>query len=192
MLDKPLSRRRAAILVANGFLESEMTAVQRTLSAAGAAVRTISTETGLVNSWQGNSWGYNFAVDVPMNKALAAEYDVLVVPAGPRSMEKLKQTAHTKRIISGFLSAGKPVCMLGDAVALLSFFELAEGLEVAAPEKYRAELEAAGAKIAPVEIARSGSLLTGSPETAEQLQAMLAVFVDGAREAAYVASQQAA
>lgn len=185
MLDKPLSRRRAAILVANGFLESDMTAVQRTLSAAGAVVRTVSTETGLVNSWQGNSWGYNFAVDVPLNKALAAEYDILVIPAGARSMEKLKLTAHTKRFISGFLSAGKPVCILGDATALLAYFNLAEGLEIAAPEKYHTELQAVGATISTVEITRSNTLLTGAPETAEQLQAMLAVFIDGIREAAY-------
>jgi protease I len=185
MQDKPLARRRAAILVANGFMESDMTAVQRALAGAGAIVRTVSTENGLVNSWQGTGWGYNFAVDVPLSKALAAEYDILVVPSGARSMDKLKLTAHTKRFIGGFLAAGKPALLLGESVALLAYFNMAEGREIASPDRYVAELEAVGATPVGKDMVRSQSLVTGNVESDEQLQAVLSVFIDGVKDDAY-------
>lgn len=184
-MQKPLAHRRAAILVANGFMESDMTAVQRTLAGAGAIVRTVSTENGLVNSWQGTGWGYNFAVDVPLNKALAAEYDILVVPSGARSMDKLKLTAHTKRFIGGFLAAGKPALLLGESVALLAYFNMADNIEVASSERYRAEIEAVNGKVSDKNVARSNSLLTGHTETEEELQALLSVFIDGIKDDGY-------
>lgn len=177
MSHKPLSRRRVAILVANGSVEGDVTAAQRALLNAGASVRIISTENGLVNSWTGAGWGLNFAVDEPLNKALAAEYDVLFIPSGERAMEKLKLTAHTKRFISGFLATGKPACVMGEGVALLGYFNLAHEMQVSASEKYAGELSSIGAHVTGEMMTRSRNLLTAQPQSAEDVQAVIAAFI---------------
>ncbi|MES2729761.1 MAG: DJ-1/PfpI family protein [Pseudomonadota bacterium] len=178
MTVKSLSRRRAAILVANGFMEGEVTTAQRALMNVGASVRTVSSESGLVNSWSGTGWGLNFAVDTPLNKALAAEYDILVVPSGARSMEKLKLTAHTRRFIGGFLAAGKPVCIMGEGVALLGYFNLAQDMQVSASEKYAAELTGTGAIVSGDMMTRYQNLLSAQPQTPEDIQEVIAFFVN--------------
>lgn len=190
MHDKPLAQYRVALLVANGFMESEMTVVQRLFAGAGASVRTVSPENGLVNSWQGDNWGYNFAIDVPLNRALASDFDVVVVPSGSRSADKLKLTEHTKRFIGGFVAANKPAFMVGDSAQLLSFFGLAQGYEVAAPESLKADIEAAGIQWTANGPVLSGSLMTVTPETTEQLQDALNSFVQNIVEAG--ATKQAA
>lgn len=125
----------AAILVSNGFNEQDMTAAQRALVQAKIPMRIVSPENGLVNGWSGTDWGHHFAVDAPLSAALGADYDMLIVPGGARSIEKLKLTAHTKRFISSFMASGKPVAVFGDAVSVIAFAGCATGRTVAGPEE---------------------------------------------------------
>src|SRR5690606_33168144 len=101
-MSKPLSGQKIAILVANGFDETDMTHAQRKLAALGATLKIVSTENGLVNSWVGTGWGHHFPTDGNVNTTLAADYDGVYVPGGKRSTDKLKENAHVKRILRGF------------------------------------------------------------------------------------------
>jgi protease I len=114
-----LSGKRVACLIANGFAQGEMVAFQKAMLECEANVRTVSSETGLVNGWDKTMWGHNFAVDVPLNKALSADYDMLVIPGGERSIDKLSLTEHTRRFISGFVNMGKPVVCMNEGVRAL-------------------------------------------------------------------------
>ncbi len=118
-MSKPLSGVKIAILVANGFEEADMTATQRALAAAGAFAKIISPEPGLVNSWTGEAWGHHFAIDAQLNTALGADYAMLVIPGGTRSIDKLKLTAHTKRFIGSFMAAQKPVAIWSNAAQIM-------------------------------------------------------------------------
>lgn len=120
-MSKPLSGVKIAILVANGFEEADMTATQRALVAAGAHAKIISPEPGLVNSWTGQAWGHHFAIDAQLNAALGADYAMLVIPGGQRSVDKLKLTAHTKRFINSFMAAQKPVAVWGNAAQTMEY-----------------------------------------------------------------------
>lgn len=111
---------KVAILAANGFCEADMTATQRALLDAGTNPRIVSTEQGLVCGWNGEGWGHHFAVDNPLRSALAADYNMLVIVGGQRSVDKLRLTAHTKRFVSGFVAANKPVAVFGDAIQTLT------------------------------------------------------------------------
>lgn len=112
---KSLLGTKIAILAANGFDEADMIAAQRALSAAGATVRLVSSDNGLVNGWDGKGWGHNFPVDAALNTALGVDYEGLVIIGGQRSFDKLKLTAHTKRFIGSFLMAQKPIVAMGEA-----------------------------------------------------------------------------
>ncbi len=118
-MNKPLLGEKLAVLVASGFCENDLTAVQRVLQPLGVTMRIISVDNGLVSSWNGDGWGLNFAADSALNSALAADFSMLVVPGGQRSVDKLQLTAHTKRFIGGFIDSGKPVVAVGEALELL-------------------------------------------------------------------------
>jgi len=118
-MSKFLTGTKIAILVANGFEQNDFTQSQRALLAAGATLKVISPDQGLVNGWEGASWGHHFAVDQTLSTALGADFDMLIVPGGERSLNKLKTTAHTKRLISSVMNANKPIVMFGTASELL-------------------------------------------------------------------------
>jgi len=114
---------KVAVLVANGFLETDYIMMQRAFQAQGAKVSMISVETALTNSWRGSEWGLHFSADAQLSTALAADFDALIIPGGQRAMDKLQMTAHTARFLNGFLNAGKPVMMMNDATQLMSYIE---------------------------------------------------------------------
>ncbi len=116
---KALLGNKIAILAANGFDEGDMIATQRALVAAGATMRVVSSDNGLVNGWDGKGWGHNFPVDAQLNTALGVDYDGLVIVGGQRSYDKLKMTAHTKRFIGSFMMAQKPVVAMGDSADVM-------------------------------------------------------------------------
>lgn len=143
-MQKPLAGLNVAILIANGFNEIEMTTFQRALLEAGASPKIISVESSLAHGWQDKGWGHYHPVDKHLSDALAVDYDVLVVPSGYRGHDKLKQTAHTRRFIGGFMLGQKPVLAMGDAVKMMAEINTLNGVMVAASEAVRPSLAAFG------------------------------------------------
>jgi protease I len=138
-MQKSLTGRKVAILVGNGFDEMQMTDCQRALLGAGATLKIISPAPGLVHGWQGSSkgeggWGHYHPVDHQTSETLAADFDMLLLPSGERSLAKLLETGHTLRIIRGFRDAGKPVAAIGSGISLLKEAGRLEGVTVAGGE----------------------------------------------------------
>ncbi len=125
-----------------------MTETQRALLKTGATLRTISPEQGLVNGWHGRAWGHYFPIDKQVSEVLGSDYDMLVLPGGERSIAKLQQSAHTKRIIGHFLDAGKPIAAIDHGVQLLAIPDKLKGRTVVAIEGFAEALTAAGGILA--------------------------------------------
>ncbi|MBI1274172.1 MAG: peptidase C56 [Alphaproteobacteria bacterium] len=159
-MSSSLAGKPVAILVANGVDEPQLTEIQRALTRAGATVRTIAPEQGLVNSWHGDSWGHYYPVDGAINEALGSDFEVLVLPGGQRGIDKLKENLHTRRIVNHFLDAGKPISAIGEGVALLALGARIGGRTVTAPQAQRADLLAAGAEIDDDATSVDGNILT--------------------------------
>jgi protease I len=146
MTQATLAGKKIAILAANGFDENDMSLGQRALLAAGAKITVVSNQTGLINAWNGKGWGLNFPVDKSLSSVLAADFDMLFMPAGERSLNKLLESAHSKRIMRGFIDGQKPIAIKGDAVSLLALADRARDFEVACSEHGPSDiLENAGA-----------------------------------------------
>ena len=175
-MQKPLAGLNVAILVANGFHEIEMTSFQRALIEAGSSPKIISVESSLAHGWQGKGWGHYHPVDKHLSDALAADYDVLLVPSGHRGHEKLKQTAHTRRFIGGFMMAFKPVLAMGDAVKMMAEIGVIKGMMVAATEDVRPVLAENGV-IASENTPTIHSNLMSMLSDTENLQESVASFV---------------
>jgi protease I len=177
-MQKPLAGRQVAILIGNGFDEIQMTDCQRALLGAGAAVKIVSTASGLVNGWHGQSWGHYYPVDKQVGETLAADFDMLYLPGGERSLAKLLETAHTTRIIRGFRDADKPVAAIGSGVDLLAASDRVTGLQVSANEASHEKIVAAGGGISANATTLDGSVLTAadSADLAAFVQDVLAHF----------------
>lgn len=156
-----LNGKKILVLVSNGVDEGVMSAVQRELLKTGAQLKTASTESGLVNSWNNNTWGLYFPVDQQIGQTLGADFDCLVVPSGQRGIQKLAANPHAERILASFMTAGKPVAFIGGAVELLAKTGLAKDCRVAGPESVQQALTAAGAQWAGPGECIYNNLITG-------------------------------
>lgn len=161
---KALQSQKIAVLMSNGFNETDFLSIQKAMIEQGASLRIISTDNGLVNGWDGKGWGHNFAVDAQLNTALGIDYDALIIPGGQRSLDKLKMTAHSRRFIGSFFAAMKPVVCMGDAVQLLAHTDHVSGRTVAGPEDKKAMVETAGATWSNDAMMQDDNLLTGNVE----------------------------
>ncbi|NCO03397.1 MAG: DJ-1/PfpI family protein [Alphaproteobacteria bacterium] len=160
-MTKAMLGMKVAALVANGFEEKQFIKAQRSFIEMGATLKIISTNQGLVNGWEGQAWGHNFAVDASLNTALGVDYAGLLIPGGQRSIEKLKSTAHTKRFIGSFMAAHKPVAVMGDALSLMIMSEQIDGRTVAGPVAMRDEAIKMGAKWSEEPMMIDNAMLTG-------------------------------
>lgn len=176
VIEKCLVGEKMAVLVANGFNETDFTEAQRVLQETGVHIRIISMDNGLVNSWKEGGWGLHFAADQALNTALAADYSMLLIPGGRRSIDKLKLTAHTRRFIGGFMDVGKPVVAFGDSLDLLGFVEKLDGRVVTGDDSLREGAVKAGAQWSEgSDYAIDGALMTGvsTPDALSDMQKFL-------------------
>lgn len=114
-----LNHQKIMLLAAHGAEEEQVSQLQRAILAASGKPATVSVEQGVINSWSGQSWGCSFPVDAHVSETLAMDYDMVIVPAGERSIDKLLQNPHTERLLSSFMEAGKAIVVFGDAVRVL-------------------------------------------------------------------------
>lgn len=161
-MDNPLAGKKVAILVANGFEELDMTEPQRALLGAGATVKIVSHEQGLVNGWYGAAWGHFFPIDTPAGQALAADFDALLIPGGERGVERLASNPHAKRLVRGFVDGRKAIVAIGHGVLMLESAERLSGRTVVAEGALAERLQAAGATLAEGDITVDSNLLTAT------------------------------
>ena len=176
-MQKPLAGKTVAVLIASGFEEVQMTEPQKALLRLGATVKLVGPES-LANGWHGNAWGHYFPVDALIGTILSADYDMLLVPGGARSLLKLAQTPHTKRVVTGFVDDRKPIALIGHGVEILVIAERAAGPTVTGAPESRAAIEAAGGTWSEEPLVLSANILSATGDDLPGLIAeMTALFV---------------
>ncbi|KZD12620.1 DJ-1/PfpI family protein [Oceanibaculum pacificum] len=180
MTDTILAGRKIAILVASGFEEVQMTDAQKTLIAAGAQTKVISRENGLVNGWHENSWGHFFPIDADLTQTLAVDFDALLIPGGARSVSKLLDDPHAKRIVKAFLKGNQPVAAFGDAISLLATADELAGRTVTGSEDAKTAADTKGAVWSDEPVVTDGMLITaqGSEQIADVLDRLKQTVTD--------------
>jgi protease I len=84
-----LNGKRVAILVAEGFEQSEMVEPRKALERAGAETYIVSPAKVEVQGWNHFDRGERFNVDVDIDKAKAEDYDALLLPGGVANPDQL-------------------------------------------------------------------------------------------------------
>src|SRR5437870_156563 len=101
-LDVPLTGKKIAILVADGFEQVELTEPRNALEDAGAETLIVSAAEGKVRGWKETKWGSRFAVDVPLDRARPEDYDALLLPGGVMNPDKLRLNPKAIEFIKAF------------------------------------------------------------------------------------------
>lgn len=111
-MEKKLNNKKVAILVADGFEESEFSKPLEALKKAEAEVEVISLKSGKVKSWNKKDWGKEYPVDKTIEEVKADNYDALVLPGGVMNPDTLRTNAYVVKFVTDIFKAKKPVAAI--------------------------------------------------------------------------------
>jgi protease I len=155
-----LSGKKVAILVTDGFEQSEMTEPRKALQAEGAETVIVSPKEGKIKGWQHTDWGDEFEVDVKLTQARAEDFDALLLPGGVMNPDHLRLEPKAAELVRSFFEAGKPVAAICHGPWLLIDAGVVEGRTVTSWPSIRADLTNAGAKVVDKEVVVDRGLVT--------------------------------
>lgn len=141
-----LRGKRVAILVTDGFEEVELTEPSHFLEKAGAETVLIAPEAGQVKSWQEKDWGKPFKVDLPLDRADAADFQALLLPGGVINADHLRMDDNAVRFVKEFFLAGKPVAVICHGAWIAIDAGVIKGRSLTSYPSLKADLANAGAK----------------------------------------------
>lgn len=141
-----LNGRKVAILVAEGFEQSEMVEPRKALEQAGAQTVLVSPAQGEVQGWKHFDKADRFNVDVPIDQANPADYDALLLPGGVANPDQLRTNASAVQFAKRFVEAGKPVGVICHGPWTLIEAGVVKGRKMTSWPSLRTDLVNAGAE----------------------------------------------
>lgn len=176
-----LKNKTVAVLVADGFEESEFTQPVEALKNSGATVHVVSLKEGPVRAWAKTDWGNNYDVDVLVHNVTAQDYDALVLPGGVMNPDKLRADSNAVVFVGGFFDDNKPIAAICHGPwTLIETGEL-RGRTLTSYASIQTDLKNAGARWVDEEVVEDNGLVTSrSPKDLPAFcKTMLAVFAKG-------------
>ncbi len=164
-MERKLTGKKVAILVADGFEQVEFTEPRRALEEAGAQTLVVSPEPEKVKGWYFKEWGEEFPVDVPIERANADDFDALVLPGGVMNPDNLRRQEPVQRFVRAFFEAGKPVAAICHAPWTLIDAGVVAGRRLTSYHTLQTDLRNAGASWVDEEVVVDNGLVTSrSPD----------------------------
>jgi protease I len=111
-MERNLEDKRVAIVVADGFEESEFTEPKKALEDAKAKVDVISLQKGKVKSWAKKDWGKEYDANKSIDEVNAGDYDALVLPGGAMNPDRLRTHDNVVKFVKHFMQNKKPVAAI--------------------------------------------------------------------------------
>lgn len=155
-----LNNIKVAILVENGFEQTEFTEPKKALEEAGAETFVVSTQSEKVRGWKHGEWKDEFDVDVELKEASPKDYDALLLPGGVLNPDKLRRSAKAVEFVKHFFENNKPVAAICHGPQMLIEAEVAGGRKLTSFSAIRKDLENAGADWLDEEAVTDGNLVT--------------------------------
>jgi protease I len=152
-----LQGMRVAILLRDGFLESELLEPKRALENAGAATFVVSATRDRVRGRTERNGGKDVPVDIPLSSARGEDFHTLLLPGGssesPVNIGEVQFVRH-------FIQAGKLVATIGNGCETLLQTGTLRGCRMTSDPSLKSELENAGASWVDTEVVCDGNLIT--------------------------------
>ncbi|MFT3781979.1 MAG: type 1 glutamine amidotransferase domain-containing protein [Nibricoccus sp.] len=144
-MNENLNGKSVAVLVADGFEQSELEQPYNALQEAGASVDIISPNENSVKAWAGKDFGQTFKVDKPLQKANASDYDALLLPGGVMNPDTLRTLPEAVEFVKSFFRQGKPVAAICHGPQLLIEADVVRGRILTSYNSLKTDLTNAGA-----------------------------------------------
>jgi protease I len=155
-----LTGKKVAILATEGFEQAELFDPKKALDEAGATTHVISLKSGEIKGWDMTDWGKSIKVDLTVDDADAANYDMLLLPGGVQNPDKLRVNENAVAFVQEFFEAEKPVAAICHAAWTIIEAEEAHGRTMTSWPSLRTDLENAGAEWVDKEVVVDGNLIT--------------------------------
>ncbi len=146
---------KVAMVLAQGFEDSEATSPLEALQAAGAQVTVLGQEKGEVTGKKGAT----VEATATIAGADASSYDALIIPGGG-SPENLRIDDEAVAFTRAFVESGKPVASICHGPQLLISAEVLSGRTLTAVNKIRDDIRNAGATYVDEEVHVDGNLIS--------------------------------
>ncbi|WP_346320851.1 type 1 glutamine amidotransferase domain-containing protein [Chitinophaga sp. YIM B06452] len=160
MEKQTLKDKKVAVLVTDGFEESEFTQPVEALKNAGADVKVVSLKEGTIKSWAEKNWGKEYKVDTTVKDVSSGDFDALVLPGGVINPDKLRMDADAVAFVTGFTDEAKPIAAICHGPWTLIETNVLEGRTVTSWPSLKTDLINAGAKWVDKEVVVDNGLVT--------------------------------
>ena len=155
-----LNGKRVAILVAEGFEQSEMVEPRKALEQAGAETEIVSPAQGEVQGWNHFDKTDRFNVDVPVGEADADDYDALLLPGGVANPDQLRTNPKAVQFVKRFFETAKPVGVICHGPWTLIEAGAVQGRTMTSWPSLKTDLQNAGAKWVDQEVVTDRGLVS--------------------------------
>ncbi len=157
-----LKGKKVAILVADGFEQSEFEKPRQALRDAGAETVVVSPVDDQVTAWDGdaNDFGDAFDVDLALDKANPDDFDALLLPGGVKNPDTLRGLPKAVSFVRAFFSAQKPVGAICHGPWLLVEADVVRGRRVTSYHTIKTDLKNAGAQWSDEAVVTDQGLVT--------------------------------
>jgi protease I len=154
MKHKPLVNARVAILVTNGFEESEMTEPRHALKEAGARTTLIAPKSGKLQAMKHDAKADYFDVDLALDRANPRDFDAVVLPGGALNADALRVDQRAQEFIRSIDKAGKPIAVICHGSWLLVSAGLIKGRTLTSFHTIQDDIRNAGGQWVDREVVR--------------------------------------
>lgn len=118
---------RVAVLITDGFEQSEFTGPRDALQQAGASVTVISTHLGTVQGFRHVDKVDAFDVDLTFDDADAEDFDAVLLPGGVVNADQLRISPQAQQFVRSMQDAGKTIAVICHGAWLLVSAGLVKG-----------------------------------------------------------------
>lgn len=144
-MSNELNGKRVAILVTDGFEQIELTSPREALETAGAKCFVISNIEGKVQGFEHHDKKDRIDVDLPLDKANAAEFDAVLLPGGVINGDALRVEKKAQQFVQQIDRAGKPVLVICHGGWILISAGLVQGRTITTWPTLQDDMRNAGA-----------------------------------------------
>jgi protease I len=162
---KNLTGKKVAILVTDGFEQSEFTEPKNAVENAGATVHVVSLDKEPIKSWNKGNWGSEFQVDKTIDEVSVNDNDSLILPGGLINPDYLRRNSKVVDFVRSFFEHKKPVSAICHAPWLLAEAGVLKGRKITSFPSIKTDMINAGANWVDEEVVVDAGLTTSrSPE----------------------------
>jgi protease I len=175
-MDPALNGMNIAILVTDGFEQSELTEPKKALEAAGALTRIVSDKFDKVQGMNHDQPGDKFTVDLLLREADAKSFDAVLLPGGKVNAAALRDMGEAQRFVQNMDEDNKPIAVICHGGWLLVSAGLVEGRTMTSFPALEQDIRSAGGNWVDQEVVVDGNLV--SSRTPEDIPAFNDKMVD--------------